>query len=298
MRKMSIIAVCGLLLFCLGTIGCNRNKPGATTSSVRSHGHSHGHGPNGGHIVELDTLEYHAEVTQDAEAHRVGVYLLDGGASAGVAVPVESTSVTIGVSEDDKPTEYQLPAVARPDDVAGKSSYFEVESEPLLAILSGAQELKSLPELKITIGGKSYTGVIEDEHAHDHFAAHSHNHVEDSDILIWLQASSVGGYEIALGHHGTALLAGSKVEPAVQVTRSGEPVADAKVFNSLLDADGNVVVEEVATVYEPPAGEEPAHYAQGTLTIPAGTREAKIRFRVVLPENAGEKTLDVPVTIR
>ena len=95
------------------------------------------------------------------------------------------------------------------------------------------------------------------------------------------------------------MLAGGDVEPAVQVTRDGQPVADAQVFNALLEDDGETVLaEEVATVYEPPTSDEPAHYAQGSLKIPSGTRQATIRYRIVLPEGKGERTFDVPVDVK
>jgi hypothetical protein len=301
MRTASFFAICGLLVLCLiGLNGCDRNRdvPAAGESTgVRPHGHSHGHGPHGGHIVELDTHEYHAELTQDDASHRVGVYLLDANAEAAAAVPIETASVTIAVSVDDKPTEYTLPAVTQPDDVAGKSSYFELESEPLLAILSAPQAATTPPELKVTVDGKTYTGVIDDPHRRI-ANAHSHSHGDD-DALVWRQEVSEAGYDIAMGHHGVSLLAGSEVEPAVQVSRGGEPVADAQVFNSLLDGDGHtVLVKEVATVYEPPTEDEPAHYAQGALMIPPGTREATIRYRVVLPQGKGERTFDVPVDVK
>lgn len=65
------------------------------------------------------------------------------------------------------------------------------------------------------------------------------------------------------------LHAGEEVEPAVSITRNGEPVSDSRVFNALFSADGKTqLAKEVATVYEPTTAEEPAHYAQGTLAIP------------------------------
>lgn len=65
--------------------------------------------------------------------------------------------------------------------------------------------------------------------------------------------------------------AGQEVEPAVSITRGSQPVSDAQVFNSLLSADGTTILaEEVATVFEPTTPEEPAHYAQGGLAVPAG----------------------------
>src|SRR3712207_825659 len=92
--------------------------------------------------------------------------------------------------------------------------------------------------------------------------AHGHGHVAD-DSLIWLQKFSEQGFDIAVGHHGVTLLAGGKVEPAVQITRDGAPVSDAKVFNELLAEDSKTILhEEIATVYEPPSAGEPSHYAQ------------------------------------
>jgi hypothetical protein len=133
----------------------------------------------------------------------------------------------------------------------------------------------------------------------DHAAGlHSHGH-SDADVLMWRKEVNEQGYTIALGHHGVTLLAGSTVEPAVQITREGKPVADAKVFNALLDADGETILaEEAATVYEPPTSDEPAHYAQGALKIPPKTRQGTLRFRIVLPDGKGEHTYDVPVPVK
>ena len=52
------------------------------------------------------------------------------------------------------------------------------------------------------------------------------------------------------------------------------------------------------TIYEPPTSDEPAHYAQGALKIPAGTREAMIRYRIVLPGSKEERTFDGPVAVK
>jgi hypothetical protein len=85
----------------------------------------------------------------------------------------------------------------------------------------------------------------------------------------------------------------------VQITRDGKPVADAKVLNSLVETNGKTMLaEEVATVYKPPSSDEPSQYAQGALKIPPGTREAVLRFRIILPEGKGERTLDVPVVVK
>ncbi len=56
-----------------------------------------------------------------------------------------------------------------------------------------------------------------------------------------------------------------------------------------------MLAEEVRTTYEPPTVEEPAHYAQGNLNIPSDVKNVVIRFRVVLPGDAGEVSYDLHV---
>jgi hypothetical protein len=300
MRTKSLSTNCVPLVLCLFVaVGCGKGKTNPP-AAFHPHNHDHGHarGPNGGHVFALDTEKYHGELTHDAASHRVGIYLL--GEDAATAAPIEAASVTITVSADSKPTQYTLPAVAQPGETAGKSSYFELASEPLETIMFGETlSPGSEIELSATIDGKPRVGVIDMRQIQDHAAGlHSHGH-SDADVLMWRKEVSEQGFTIALGHHGVTLLAGSKVEPAVQITREGKPVADAKVFNSLLDADGKSVLEEEwATVYEPPTSEEPAHYAQAALKIPPGTREVTLRYRIVLPEGKGERTYDVPIPVK
>jgi hypothetical protein len=304
MGTKSRLIACGLLTIGLFVLaGCGKGKtntPGAGKAGAahpHHHDHGHAHGPNGGHIIGLDTEKYHGELTHDAASHRVGIFFL--GEDAATAAPIDAASVTIDVSADGKSTTYMLPAVAQPGETAGKSSYFELVSEPLETILFGqTQAPSSEVELTVTIEGKPQRGLIDTRQMQEQAAGHSHSDA-DGDILVWHKEVSEQGYTIALGHHGVMLLAGSKVEPAVQITREGQPVADAKVFNGLLDADGNTVLaEEAATVYEPATTEEPSHYAQGALKIPPGTRDVTLRFRIVLPEGKGEHTYDVPVAVK
>jgi len=64
----------------------------------------------------------------------------------------------------------------------------------------------------------------------------------------------------------------------VAITRNGEPVSDAKVFNSLMSADGETALaDEVPTVFEPTTEEEPAHFAQGLLPIPKDVKKRLFR---------------------
>lgn len=305
MRTPSASVVFGLLAMCAFVVaGCSKGKtntPAAgQTGAAHSHHHDHGvaRGPNGGQIIGMESENYHGELTHDAATHRIGVYLL--GEDAATAAPVDAASVTINVAADGKFAPYTLPASALPGENAGKSSHFELISEPLETVLFGQSPTPGTEvQLSVIIDGKPQLGDIDVWHLQDSAAASLGAGSADVDALLWNKEIDEQGFKIALGHHGLSLLAGSNAEPAVQITRDGKPVDDAKVFNALLDADGKTVLaEEVATVYEPPTRNEPSHYAQGAFKIPRGTRQAMIRYRIVLPEGKGERTYDVPATVK
>jgi hypothetical protein len=308
MQKLSLGVQIGLMALCLvGFQGCGGGQPEgpADTAAADAHEHDHGEeGPHGGHIIELGTEDNHAELTHDDEAHRVGIYFLSS--DAATAKPIAAESVTINVSVDGEPSQFILPAAPQPGETDGKSSYFELVSEPLNIVVSGESEaMRTHARLNVTIDGKPYVGLIETE-KHDHEHGHNHSHDDASgrghthgadDALVWREELDAEGYQIALGHHGEALHAGRELEPAVQIARDGQPVDNAQVYNTLLAADGqSVLAGEVATVYEPPTTEEPAHYAQGALQIPADTQKVIIRYRIVLPDG-GERRFDVPVVV-
>jgi hypothetical protein len=301
MRIVVLFTGCMLVTTSLvGLTGCGKTKTSAPPSgkaAVKPHHHHHGasRGPHGGYVIGFDVEKYHAELTRDEKTNRVGVYIL--GDDAATAAPIEAQFVAIQAKVDDKPTYYKLPAVAQPGEPAGKSSYFELVSEPLFAIIAGKSGSPNPDvQLSITVDGKTHIGDID---VHEMVEPVSSQGTATDDALLWIKELNDQGYEISLGHHGVTLLAGGQVEPAVQIKRDGKPVADAKVFNALLDANGKTVLaQEVATVYEPPTTDEPSHYAQSALKIPPGTREAVIRFRIVLPEGKGERTYDVPVAVK
>lgn len=300
MRPVSTSGVFGLLAICVLALGgCNKGKSNAPAAgqpgAAHSHHHDHGtaRGPNGGLIIGMDNERYHGEITHDASAHKIGVHLL--GDDAATAAPIDAQFAKIIASADGKSVEYSLPAVAQPDEAAGKSSYFEIASEPLETLIFGQSPSPGTEvRLIVTIDGKPSAGEIDARQMQDAEARLLSPGSAAGDALVWNKEVDEQGFKVALGHHGATLLAGSDVEPAVQITREEKPIADAKVFNALLAPDGKTVLaEEVATVYEPPTTDEPSHYAQGTLKIPPGTREAIIRYRVVLPEGKGERTYDV-----
>jgi len=90
----------------------------------------------------------------------------------------------------------------------------------------------------------------------------------------------------------------SSLEPVVAITRDGKPVDNAMVFDRLVSADdGQPRGDEVATVYEPAAGSEPALYAQGKLAWPEAGK-CKVRFRIVLPNVDEDWQRDVELPLK
>jgi hypothetical protein len=286
----NLIAV--LALSTVVTLGCGKDKIAEPKPAADKHEHAHAEeGPHGGHLIELGRdHKHHAEIVDHDETGRVEVYLLDHDMHD-VAVKAESLSFTIQVNGETLIFELtQLDSAE-----AGDKTVFESTDRELLEALENP---KATGKLRVTIDGAPFVGAIQG-HAHgdeDHAKGHSH---EGEDALVWREKGIVlGGCQILLGHHGEHLHAGEAVEPAVAITRNGEPVATAQVFNSLVDAKtGDVLAAESATVYEPPTDDEPAHYAQGELQIPAGLKQITIRYRIVLDEATGEKSFDVQLPV-
>jgi len=226
-------------------------------------------------------------MVHDDAAGTVTVYVLDSAAKT--AVPIDAAEVTINLKHEGRGEQFKLAAAPEAGDPAGRSSRF-VSSDAELAEDLDREE--AAPQLVMTINGKQFRGAI--EHGHDHGDAHHH---EGDDTLVWQrQDIQHAGYVISVGHHSKVLHAGEQVEPAVSISRDGQPVSNAQVFNSLWSADGKIaLVEEVPTVYEPPTAEEPAHYAQGGLKIPSDAKNVVIRYRIVLPAGGPETSYDVAV---
>ena len=302
MTRFRLSTLCSLVAMSFFIAGCNSGNDTASDTAPADHdaegteshdaeaGHSHSSvGPHGGSIVELGGA-YHAEVVHGDDG-TVTVYVLDGNAAANSAI--DAGEMTINISHEGTPEQFTLAASPEAGDAEGKSSRFVSTDAELGAHLD---EEGATARLVVMVDGTSYSGAI--SHTHDHADGHTHSHSGD-DALVWAQKDiEHEGYAIMLGHHGEHLHAGEEVEPAVSIMKDGEPVADAQVFNALASADGTAVVaEEVATVYEPPTAEEPAHYAQGGLQVPAGADKVVIRFRIVLPGEGGEVSYDVPVDV-
>jgi hypothetical protein len=166
-------------------VGCSSkpaSKPaGGDTHTHDDHGHDHAHaalGPHDGHILELGTEDYHAELTHDDDANRVGVYIL--GSDAKTLKPIKAETVTINVVIDEKPAQYELKAAAPAGEPEGSSSYFELVHEPLCKLVAGKLDAKGAKaELRITVDGTPHTAKIDVEpHDHDHHD-HGHDHSHD-----------------------------------------------------------------------------------------------------------------------
>lgn len=288
---VALFAIAG---FFAGCGGGNNGDTKTTTTAEEPAAQEHSHsstGPHGGSIVELGGDAYHAEVVHGDDG-TVTVYILDGNAAANLAIA--AAEVKINVSHDGRPEQFTLAASPEAGEAEGMSSRF-VSGDAELGEHLDAEGASA--KLVVTIDGAPYSGNI--AHSHDHGdGGHTHAHTGD-DALVWEQKDiQHAGYTIMLGHHGEHLHAGEGVEPAVSIMQNGEAVADAQVFNALVAADAaTVVAEEVATVYEPETVEEPAHYAQGELMIPADVDNILIRFRIVLPGDGGEVSYDVPVQV-
>ncbi len=170
-----------VVIFLAGLQGCGKSQAPDGDTAAADHEHAHEEvGPHNGHIIELDADGYHAELTHDDAEHRVGIYVLDGSAKS--AAPIEAESVTIRVTVADEPSEYVLPAVTQMGDPEGKTSYFELVSEPLCKVVCGEVE-DTHARLNINIDGKPYVGLIETahDHGHDHAHPHPHPHGEGDD---------------------------------------------------------------------------------------------------------------------
>ncbi|MCA9078878.1 MAG: hypothetical protein KDA93_27895 [Planctomycetaceae bacterium] len=248
-------------------------------------GHSHGAGPHDGTLADWGGGKYHVEFTVNHDKKEATVYIL--GSDEKTPEPIMAESLLLTINEPQLQTD--LLPVPLDGESDGKSSRFVGTHDSLATVM----EYEGI--ISAEVDGTPYAGNFKEE-LHDH-ASHGHSHGAD-DALVWEgEPKEHAGLVIKLGHHGTHLHAGEEVEPAVSITRDGEPVSDAKVFNALVSGDGQtVLVEEIATVYEPTTDEEPAHYSQGAFAIPEDPTNVVIRFRIVAAD-ADEVTFDVPLSV-
>lgn len=290
-----------LLLAAMAVTGCSGTQDDGTPppqnvpegGSGEDAAHSHGVGPSGGVVFDLG--KYHAEFTVDHAKNQCTVLLL--GADEKTPAPVAAQDLTLTTKATKTADGTAVPAMTidlvPQDEADGKAAMFIGTDPGLGSVADFDGTVLGMVDGKPSQGEFSESGHGGHTHAH----GHGHTHGAD-DALVWEgELKNHAGLEIKLGHHGAHLHAGEEVEPAVSITRDGQPVSDAKVFNALLSADGaTVLAKEVSTIYEPTTEDEPAHYAQGGLAIPNDVKEVMIRFRIV-PADGEEATFDVSIQV-
>jgi hypothetical protein len=291
LNLMAVFVATAAMTFLSGCGGSNDPAPKSpaaqpTAKTTESGGgHGHGAGPHDGALADWGGGKYHVEFTVDHDKKESVVYVL--GSDEKTPDPIKADKLLLSITKPD----FQVELTADPLDgeAEGTSSRF-VGTHDSLGIV---QEFAGT--ISAEVDGTPYVGEFSEEPHGSEGKPHTHG---SDDALVW-EGKPVehAGTTLLLGHHGKHLHAGEEVEPAVSITRDGQPVTDAKVFNALLSADGEtVLVKEVATVFEPTTEDEPAHYAQGALAIPKDVKKVVIRFRIVLA-GADGATFDVPITV-
>lgn len=153
----------------LAAAGCSSDKeyhPVEQQQVVDEHGHHHHEAPHGGHLVELGKEEYHAEIVFDADSKTITVYLLGSDTEKPQTIPIEGADLTLNLVIDGTP--HQLTPAAQPqeDDPEGESSRFVLADNPTVTEqIASEEDLEGT--VRVTIGGKPYSGPIGHDH-HDH----------------------------------------------------------------------------------------------------------------------------------
>ncbi len=139
--------------------------PAATTGPAHDHDHGHdhahpAHGPHEGHLLELGSGKYHAEVVHDDAAKTVTIYLL--GEDSKTPAPIAEESLVISAVVDGKPQQFQLAAKPLEGEADGQSSRYH-SSDPTLA--AACDDAMSKARLSVTIEGRPYNVAVE-PHGH------------------------------------------------------------------------------------------------------------------------------------
>ncbi len=154
------------LFAALACAGCGDASHQAAVEKQPSAEHPHAEkGPHHGILVELGAGAYHAELAHDDTTKTVTVYLLDKEAKQPVAIPAAEIVLNLVVAG--QPLQAKLAAVPQEGDPAGQASRFSIIDE---TVLEGHDAPKTTGRLNVTIGGKTYSGVVDNsEHVpHKH----------------------------------------------------------------------------------------------------------------------------------
>ena len=274
-------------------IGSSCVEPPAPAPDKGDTGHAEHpeEGPRGGALIMMGDHEFHVEVVVDKETGNVSLYTLDAGAVDAITVANQEASLNMMV--EGSPQQFAFVAASQEEDPAGKTSRFELADQQLVAALK--TEAVDTAELRLTKDGKQYFGKFELHGDHGHSHGHGGHDDEIDETLVWhLSDIELGGCTIQLGQHGLVVRAGAELEPAVTITRDGDAVEGAQVYATLVaDDEQTILTEETLAVFEAASEEEPAHYAQNNLRVPADAEKVIIRYRIELPDGAGSGTYEV-----
>jgi hypothetical protein len=245
------------------------------------HDHGHGeHGPHGGLLLVSGDHKHHFELVVSHGDGKIIVYPLDGKVEKAATVAEQTLKFNLKV--DDKPQQFEIPSAPQPDDPEGQTSRFELASDELHEALEN--EAAKDAQLVVSLNDQQVRCKFESFHVCDH---HGHGHDDEpDDTLLWdPDKQQLGDCEIVLGRHGVVIHAGEDLEAAVSIYCDGQSVADAEVFATLLGPDGTTVIaEEAAAVFKPATDDEPAHYGQATMAVPADAEQVIVQYRIVLPD--------------
>jgi hypothetical protein len=118
--------------------------------------------------------------------------------------------------------------------------------------------------------------------------------------IVWAQTDlDHQGASINLGYRARSA-ADSTIRAVASVVRDDEPVASAMVFVDVVSTStdetaASTAAGEKATVYEPATDDSPAHYISEPVSLPAGSKDLALRFRIVLPEAEDDFVHQVPL---
>lgn len=180
-KTMSSWLSVGSALLMLGFLaGCGAetpSKPADKESHDHDHDHDqekekekeakggHEHGPNGGEIVELEGEgeHFHMEWERDTDSGLITFYLLDKDLKN--VTETDAAEITLETKVGDKVNSYALPRSAAESETA-KTTKFEITDKALATTLSADKGVTNT--VKISIGGKPYTGNVKHDPDHDH----------------------------------------------------------------------------------------------------------------------------------
>lgn len=163
--NLNWLSLPALLALALLVSGCGSNNPAPPKAGGATHDHPT-EGPHKGHLIELGSEEFHAELTHDDATKTITVYLL--GSDAKTAAFSSDAEIALNLVVAGEPLQAKLTAAPQEGEAADKCSRYTLVDEKVLEALENP---KTTGRLNVTIAGKSYSGSLElgeHGHAHDH----------------------------------------------------------------------------------------------------------------------------------